>query len=256
MNSAWRPETVIQRPVRGFRAASRPREGAARQFQGFVAIVKAFAFRNLLRAQLRAWVMGVVVAEGAILFSLFQQFLHQRLNFGAIRFLAERATVAAILVLATELMGFKQVVETRLVGFAVDLHLLVCSLWVERRLMQPIFEGISILLNLLAVQGTAFVISGHLEALLANIGKNHANLLSLVQHGLLVGVKPGIPLLRVVKVFGGARVWIAQVVRGIVHAGQRREATALDRDGFRSWVIVHLHVEYERNLLVDLRGLA
>ena len=97
--------------------------------------------------------------------------------------------------------------------------------------MQTILEVVSILVDLLAIQGTAFVISSHLEALLADVGKSLANLVPLVEHGLLVGVEPGVSLLGEVKVFGNARVRIAKVVRGIVLASQRCEVAALDGNG-------------------------
>mmetsp|Transcript_16217 Transcript_16217/g.44065 ORF Transcript_16217/g.44065 Transcript_16217/m.44065 type:complete len:229 (+) Transcript_16217:538-1224(+) len=122
--------------------------------------------------------------------------------------------------------------------------------------MQTVLEAVSILLDLLAVQGAAFVISAHLEALLADVGKDRADLLSLVEHGRLVGVEPSVPRLRVVKVLGSARIRIAQVVRDIVLASQCRVVAALDGDGLRAWVAVHLHVEHKGDLSGNLRGLA
>ena len=116
--------------------------------------------------------------------------------------------------------------------------------------MQTIFEGISVLLDLLAVHGTAFVISANLETRLAHICKHYTNLLSLVGHGLLVGVKPSVPRLGVVKIFSGAWVWIAKCVRGIAHASKCREAAALDGDGLR-----HVRVGLGLAELARLEGL-
>ena len=81
MNSARPPETVIHRPWNGFvlacsqaQGSQEATAGAARQLEGLVVIVKAFAFRNLLSGQLRAWAMDVIIAEGAIVISLFHNF--------------------------------------------------------------------------------------------------------------------------------------------------------------------------------------
>jgi len=98
--------------------------------------------------------------------------------------------------------------------------------------MQAALEIVSVLFELLAVHGASFVISAHLEALLADIGKSHADLVPLVEHGFLVCVEPGVPLLGVVQVLSSAGVWPAQVVRGIVLPSQRRVVAALDGDGF------------------------
>merc|ERR1719330_2086366 len=79
--------------------------------------------------------------------------------------------------------------------------------------MQTILEVVSVLLDLLAVDGASFVISADLEALLADLGESHTNLLSLVEHGLLVGVEPGVPLLGEVKILASARGWISSLGR-------------------------------------------
>mmetsp|Transcript_37070 Transcript_37070/g.50778 ORF Transcript_37070/g.50778 Transcript_37070/m.50778 type:complete len:227 (+) Transcript_37070:559-1239(+) len=218
--------------VARFRTTSRPRKWAARQLQGLVTVVEPLALRNLLLGQLWARILEVVVAQGAVILGLLQQLLHQRRDLRAVRVLAKWTAIAAIFVLAAEFMALEQVVESRVVLLAVYLHLFVRSLRVERRLMQTIFEVVSILLDLLSVHGAAFGISANLKALLANLRKHHTNLLPLIEHSLLVGVEPRVPLLRVVKILGCARVWIAQVVRNVVLASQCSVVAALDRDGF------------------------
>mmetsp|Transcript_70857 Transcript_70857/g.136674 ORF Transcript_70857/g.136674 Transcript_70857/m.136674 type:complete len:527 (+) Transcript_70857:134-1714(+) len=238
------------------RSAGRPWQWATRKCLGLVAIVKSLALGSLRWCQLWVWIAEIVVAQGAVCFCFLLQFLQQRRDFRAIWIFAQGSSIASIGIFPSKLMALEQVVEARLVRLATCLHRFMKPLLMECWLMKPIFEVVSKFLNLLSIQRASFVISTDLKSFFANICKCHVNFTLLFLHGLLVCVQPSVPLLWVVKVLRSARVWISQVVWGIVNAGQSRVATALDWDGLGTRIIVHFDVKYKRDLASNFCGLA
>jgi len=71
---------------------------------------------------------------------LSQQVLYYPLHFVPVRVLTQRSAVASILILAPEIMGLQQVVESCRVHLATGLHRLVQALLVELGFVQPVLE--------------------------------------------------------------------------------------------------------------------
>jgi len=239
------------------RASSRPREWSAGELQGLVSVVETFAHLNLLLAQLRAGILEVVVAQSPVDLGLCQQVLHDPLHFIAVRVWAQWPTIASVSVLASELVGLKQVVEPRGVRLAAGLHRLVQALLVELGLVQPILEVLfAERLDLGSVHGAARLVVVRLEAVFTAMSKGTADHVALLQHLRLVLFQPRVPLHRKVQVLGSARVWVAQVVRHVVVTCKSREVAALHGDDLRLGIVGHLDIEHEGDLASDLGGLA
>ena len=146
-------------------ASSRPREWAAGELQGLVSVVETLTQVNLLFGQLRARVLEIVVAQRLVLLRFVEEHLAEILDLLTVWIGAKGATIAATLVLASELVRFEQIVETRVVSLAADGVRLVEALAVPLRLVQPAFEGIlAEMRHLRGVQGPSLAGPTSLQA--------------------------------------------------------------------------------------------